>query len=159
MFGNHPQGHNLIAAALRIYHTGKMIIKRFNYINIVNGMDILQSHGQAFQACAGIDILIFQFHQFAGRFSAKLGKYEVPYFQVTIAIATNIAIRTVATRFFTHIIIYFRAGTAGTKSDFPKVVLFTHTLDPVSRHSNFFIPYFKSFVVFIVNTDPETIFR
>ena len=121
------------------------------------GRFVLEYGSKTFQTSTGIDVFVFQRSVSAVFVLVVLGKYQVPKFEETVAIATYSAIGFAAAAFFTQVDVDFRARTARTGADFPEV--FFHTDDAGRVNANIFSPDFESFVVFSVDGNPEFIYR
>ena len=116
-------------------------------IHVKNGIHILNNHSQSLQAHTGIDILLFQFCIISVSVVLELGKHVVPYFHITVAVASYRTVRFAAAVFLSAVIIDLGTGAAGTCAVLPEVILFSKTEDTFRRNADLFVPYFKRLVV------------
>lgn len=77
----------------------------------------------------------------------KLGKYIVPYLNITVALAAHRAVRAAAAVLFPSVIVYLGTGAAWTGAVLPEVVLFAELKNTFCRNPDFLIPDVKGLVI------------
>ena len=113
----------------------------------------MQHRSDPFQAGAGIDIFLGQRRIAAVIVAVKLGKDQIPDFEIAIAIAADCAIRFAAAAVLAQIDINLRTGTTGTGADFPEIIL--HPDNPFRGQTNILVPDFKCFIIVGIDGNPK----
>ena len=83
----------------------------------------LHNGGNTLQAHAGIDVLVLQVIVLAILSLVVLGKYIVPDFQITVAVAAYCTVRAAAASLLTQVNENLSIRTARARADFPEIVL------------------------------------
>ena len=96
----------------------------FNRINLKEVVNPLHYASKTFKSHTGVDVFLFKLGIITVAVVVKLGKYVVPNFHKTVAIAARLAIRRAAAVFFAAVKVNFGAGAARTGAVFPEVVGF-----------------------------------
>ena len=141
---------NVCLIIFSIFLTGNLaykITKRTDGIYVKNGIHILNNNRQSFKSHSCINIFILKCFIIAVSVIFKLGKYIVPHFNITVALAAYGTVRFAAAVFFTAVIINLRAWTAGACAVLPEVILFAKTENTLSRNTDLFVPDLKSLVI------------
>ena len=150
----------VIIVVLFIFFAGNLaykITQGADGIYIKDRIYILNNNCQTFQSHTCIDILLFQGCIVSVTIVLKLGKYIVPYFHITVAVAAYCTAWFTAAIFFSTIIVDFRTWTAWTCAVLPEVVFFSETEDSVSRDSDFFVPDIECFIILLINRRIKTV--
>ncbi len=114
---------------------------------------------QTFQTHSCINVLLFQCCIISVTIVLKLGKYIVPYFHVTVTVATNGTARFTTTVFLPTVIIDFRTWATGTCAVFPEIVFFAKFENSLSRDSDLFVPDVECFIIFQVYRRIKTVWH
>ena len=118
----------------------------------------LYDGGEPFEAHAGIDIFMGQRREVAGLVAVILHKDEVPYLQVTVAVAANGAGRLAAGELLSLVVNYLRAGAAGTyRSRRPEVVVRAEAEDALLRKADLLMPDVVGLVVVKIDGGVEPV--
>ena len=150
----------VIIVVLFIFFAGNLaykITQGADGIYIKDRIYILNNNCQTFQTHTCIDVLLFQGCIVSVTIVLKLGKYIVPYFHITVAVAAYCTAWFTAAIFFSTIIVDFRTWTAWTCAVLPEVVFFSETEDSVSRDSDFFVPDIECFIILLINRRIKTV--
>ena len=134
-----------------------MFDNRENQIGFKVGRFALQNGSKTFQTCAGINVFIGQRSVSAVVMLVILGKYQVPDFKESVAVAARFAVRFAAAAFFTHVDVDFAVRSARAAAGFPEVFFKAH--NAFIGHAHNIMPDFISFVVVRVNGYPKFIGR
>ena len=126
-------------------------------VNLKNIAYALHNARKTFKTHTGVDIRVRQTVVISVFVLVKLREYEVPEFNISVTFTADFAVGFSAAVFLTAVKIYFRAGSARALSDFPEIVLFAHTHNPVGRNADFFRPYVKGLVVVLINRNPKLV--
>ena len=86
-----------------------------------------------------------------------LGKYEIPDFQITIAVAADSTVRRAATALFAKIDVNLRVRATRTRADFPEVVI--EFYDMILRETWLGFPNFDCFIIIRINRYPKFVLR
>ena len=86
----------------------------------------------------------------------KLGKYVIPYLNITVAFTAYCTVRLSAAVFFSPIVINLRTGAAGACAVLPEVVFLSKAENLLCRNTNLFIPDTKSLIVIQIYRRIET---
>ena len=135
-------------------------------IDFIIRMHMLQHGRNALEAHAGIDARTRQRMHHALLVAVELHEYEVPDFNETVAIFFSAA-RRAAPDVRAMVIENFRTRTARAGiGHLPEIIgSVTRTLviadadDALNRHADFVLPDAVSFVIFMINSDGQLIFR
>ena len=125
-------------------------------INIKYGIHILYNNCQSFQPHAGINILLGKLCIVAVSIVIKLGKYVVPDFHKSVAVAAYLAVRLSAAVLDASVIVNFRTGAAGTCTMLPEVIAVTVFIpvksgNLLSGHADFLCPDIVCLIILTVN--------
>ena len=126
MVGCNAQRNVLLCVGF-IFNAGDiayMLHDIFYGINLKEVVNPLHYASKTFKSHTGVYIFLFKLGIIAVAVVVKLGKYVVPNFHKTVAIATRLAIRRAAAVFFAAVKVNFGAGAARTGAVFPEVVGF-----------------------------------
>ena len=148
-----------VFAVFHLCHFANFITNALNGINVKEGQYALHDAGNTLKTHTGINVGSCKFCICAVFLLFKLGKYQVPEFYITVTFAAYFAVRRAATVFRAAVKIKFRTRTARTGTDFPEVVLFSHTNDVAFVHTDVFGPDFFCFLVFFIDGNPDFVFR
>ena len=133
--------------------------------NTANGIDLkhvvhaLHDARKTLKTHAGIDVLLDKLGIIALAVVVELREDVVPDLHVAVAVAAGLAVRFAAAVFFAAVEIDFRAGTAGTRTVLPEVVLFAETDDMRFGNTDFVFPNIVGFVVLFIDRRPKQILR
>ena len=130
-----------------------------NGVNLEKVINALHYACKSFKAHTGIDVRVFHAFIVAFAVGIELGENKVPDFDETVAITSNGAVGASAAMFNAAVKINFGAGSAGTGTDFPEVILFSETENAVFGKADYVVPNIISLVVVLINGDVEFIFR
>ena len=154
--GNDLHGHFLIGIVVIAMAEGDDVFdNRENQIRFKVRFLLLDNRSQPFQAGACIDVFLSQRHVFAVFGAVKLGKYEVPDFQVAVAVTAYGAGRLAAAPFRSQVVENFAVRSAGAFADFPEVVFKFE--DAVVRQADHVVPVIISFVVVRINRNVQLV--
>ncbi|CDD02943.1 putative uncharacterized protein [Ruminococcus sp. CAG:382] len=120
--------------------------------------DILHDAGKTFKPHTGIDVRVGKPCVIAVAVSVKLSEHDVPDFNESVTGTAEFAVGLAATVFRTAIKMNLTVGSAGTCTDFPEVIFFTHAVYAVCGNA-YLAPYLKRFVVIFVNCYIESVLR
>ncbi len=161
MVGNHAD-RNIVFRVFAVFFVRNLADR---VENAANGIDLkhvvhaLHNASQTFKAHAGIDVLLGKLGIIALTVVVKLREYVVPDLHVAVTVAAGLAVRLAAAVFFAAVKIDFRAGTAGTGTMLPEVVLFAETDDMRFGNTDFVFPNIVGFVVLFIDRRPKQILR
>ena len=126
-------------------------------VNLKNIAYTLHNARKTLKTHTGVDIRVRQTVVISVFVLVKLREYKVPEFNISVTFTADLAVGFSAAVFFAAVKIYFRAGSARALSDFPEIVLFSHTHNSVGRNAHFFRPDVKSLVVVLINCNPKLV--
>ena len=141
-----------------IFHAGNFhnvlhyILNRINLKEVVN---VLRYASESFKAHTGIYIGMRKTRVIVVTVIFELSEYEVPKFDITVALAAYLAVGLAAAVLFAAVIIYFRARPARTRSVLPEVILLAETNHVRRVNAYILSPYIVSLVIFLINADIE----
>ena len=157
MVGCNAQGNVLLCVGF-IFNAGDiadMLHDIFYGINLKEVVNPLHYAGKTLKTHTGVDIFLFKLGIIAVAVVVKLGKYVVPNFHKTVAVAARLAIRRAAAVFFAAVKVNFGARTAGTGAVFPEVIGFTEANDTLCGNTYLLVPNFKSFLIVLIDRGPK----
>ncbi len=128
-------------------------------INKEHIINILHNAGQSIQPHASINIRVLHGRIMAMAVTVKLGKDNVPEFNVAVAVAADTTGRFAAAVFRAAVKVNLGARAAGTGTVFPEVVLFSKADNMVRRYADFFGPNIKRLVIVQINGNPQPVLR
>ena len=159
MVRNDLQGDILLRVAV-VFHAGNfrgVFHDGEHEVRLEVGRFALQYRSQAFQARAGIDVLMHQRRVRAVFVLVVLREDQVPQFQVPAAVAAGAAGRFAAAAFLAQVDVDFGARAAGAAADLPEVVL--QAYDMVIGHPDDIMPDLVGLVVLRVDRDIQFVRR
>ena len=124
-----------------------LVAQCLHRIHVENGIHFLYNDCQTLQTHSGIDIFLFQQLVMTLSVILKLGKYVVPYFHVTVAVAANRTARLAAAVFFTTVIVNLRTRSARSCTMLPEIVLFSKTENTVLCDADLIVPDIPRLIV------------
>ena len=154
MVGNDLQRHVAIGS-LAIFHTGQgrsFFDNREEKVGFKVVLFLLHDSGETFEASAGIDVFLRQRNAAAVFLLVELGKYQVPDFQETIAVAAHLVFR-IGAEFFALVVENFGVRAAGAFADFPEIIF--QRIDMTFRNAYQVVPVAIGFFIIRVNGDIE----
>ncbi len=89
------------------------VSERANGIHVKNGIYILNHRSKTLQSHAGIDVFLLKLRIIPLAVIVKLGKYVVPHFNISVAVAAYGTARLAAAVLLASVIVNLRAGAAG----------------------------------------------
>ena len=146
--------------ALAVVSTGQLadlMSDVHNGIDIKEGVNSLADDCQTLKTHAGVDILLLELGIVTLAVIIKLGEDVVPDFHVTVAVTADGAAGLAAAVLRAAVIVYLRAGAAGTCSVLPEVVLLAEAEDALSGDADLLVPDLKSLIVINVDGGIETV--
>ena len=159
MVGNNLQGY-VGLFILAVFYAGNLsgvFNNREDKVGFKVGRLALQYGSKAFKACAGINVFIGKRGVSTVFMLVILGKYQVPDFKETIAVAAGFAVRPAAAAFFAHINVQLAVRSARAAAGFPEV--FFKAYNAFIRHAYNIVPDFVCFVVSRMDGYPQFIGR
>ena len=112
------------------------------------GTHPLHDRGKPFQPHPRVDVLLGKRHQFSFFVPVVLHEDKIPYFQVAVAVAADLAVRLSAGKGGTLVVDDLGTGTAwADRPDGPEVVILAHPDDPFFREADNAVPDLESLVV------------
>ncbi len=88
------------------------VSERANGIHVKNGIYILNHRSKTLQSHAGIDVFLLKLRIIPLAVIVKLGKYVVPHFNISVAVAAYGTARLAAAVLLASVIVNLRAGAA-----------------------------------------------
>ena len=114
---------------------------------------------QTFQTHTGINILVFHFRVMAVAVAVKLAEYQVPDFNITVAVTAYMAIRLSASLFRTAVKVNLRTRAARTRAMLPEVVFSAQTNHVIFCNADLLRPHAIGFIVIFKDRDVQLICR
>ena len=153
MVGDNAQGYiSLITLAVVCTgYLGYLVSDVHDRINIKQRIYALADYRKALKAHAGVDILLRKLGVVAVAVVIELRKNVVPDFDISVAVAADSAVGLTAAVFRAAVIVYLRAGAAGTRAVFPEVILLAEAEYFLCRNADLVMPDAPCLV--IVNVD------
>ena len=90
---------------------------------------------------------MFHFSVVAVAVAVELAEYQIPYLNITVAVAANVAVRLAAALFRTTVEVDLRTRAARTGTVFPEVVLSAQTNHVVFCHTDLLRPHVIGLVI------------
>ena len=118
MVGDNTQG-DVLFLVLMILDAGylhNMLHDVLNRIDLKEVVNVLRYASESFKAHTGIYIGVRKTRVIVVTVIFELSEYEVPKFDITVALTAYLAVGLAAAVLFAAVIIYFRARSARTRS-------------------------------------------
>ena len=150
----------IIVVVFLIFFSGNLayqVTQCADSVYVKDRVYVLDNNCQTFQTHTCINVLLFQCCIISVTVILKLGKYVVPYFHVTVAVATYCTARFTASVFFSTVIVDFRTWTARASAMLPEVIFFSKTEYSFSRDSDLFVPDVECFIIFQIYRRVKTV--
>jgi len=165
MVGDNAQGDVLYGVSLVVNaDDGAYLLE-----DILNGVDLEQVVNVLHYACetlqthAGVDVLGLELGVVAVAVVVELGEYVVPDLDDTVAVADFLEVVLTdvveVAVLLAAVVVYLRAGAAGTASVLPEVISLAELDDTLARNSDLVSPDVSGFVVLLVDGDPQALRR
>ena len=155
MIRDHLQ-RNILLLVLAVGHPrylGSVLDDREKQIRLEIGLLVLQHGCQTLQTAACVDVLVHQRIVLPVLCPVILGEHQIPDFQIAVAVASHAAGRKAAAALFSQIDVDLRIRPAGSRPDFPEVVLHAH--DMILGESRLLQPDLLCLVILRIDGDPE----
>ena len=159
MVGDDTQG-DVHLMALAVVSTGQLADLMgdvHNGIDIKEGVNALADDCQTLKTHAGIDILLLKLGIVTFAVIIKLGEDVVPDFHVTVAVTADGAAGLAAAVLRAAVIVYLRAGAAGTCAVLPEVILLAEAEDTLGGDADLLVPNLKGLIVIDIDGGIETV--
>ena len=153
MIGDNAQGYvALIALAVVCAgYLGYLVSDVHDRIDVKQRVYALADDRETLKAHAGVDILLRKLGVVAVAIVIELRKNVVPDLDISVAVAADSAVGLTAAVFRAAVIVYLRAGAAGTCAVFPEVILLAEAEYFLCRNADLVMPDVPCLV--IVNVD------
>ena len=123
-----------------------------NGIHIKQAVHVLTNHSQTLQTHTGIDILLSKLSVIAVSVIVELGEHIVPDFHEAVAITAGAAVRLATAEFYTAVIMDLRAGTAGTGTVLPEIILLAKSGHALLRNTDDLGPDIPCLVIVFIDS-------
>ena len=159
MVGDDAQGdvHLMALAVVSAGQLADLMGDVHNGIDIKEGVNALADNCQTLKTHAGVDILLLELGIVTLAVIVELGENVVPDLHVTVAVTADGAAGLAAAILRAAVIVYLGAGTAGTCSVLPEVVLLAEAEDTLGGDADLLVPNLKGLVVINIDGRIETV--
>ena len=89
----------------------------------------------------------------------ELGEHVVPDLHKAVTVATRLTVGRAAAVLLAAVKINLRARTAGPRAVLPEVICLTEAHDTLRRNAYLLVPYFKGFLVVLIDRGPKKLTR
>ena len=128
-------------------------------INLKNIIHVLHNACKSFKSHTCINIWVIKRSIIVVTVIVKLSEHIIPKLCISVALTPGTAVGRTAAILFSSVIIYFTAGTAGTRTMFPEIILFTETYNMGGVNTILLSPNLVSLVVIFINCYIELVNR
>ena len=151
---------DILFGIFAVFYTGNtsgVFDNRIQEVGFKVGLLFLYNGSKSLQTAARIDVLMSQVLVGTIFLLVVLREYEVPDFEIPVAVTANSAVRRAAAAFFAQVDVDFGVRTAGARADFPEVIF--HLDDMILREARLGFPDFDGFIIIRINRNPEFVLR
>ena len=90
--------------------------------------------------------------------AVELSKHKIPHLNITVTVTAYFTVGSAAAFVLTSVEIYLRAGTAGARTMFPKVILFTKPYHMRGVNTSVLCPDLESLFIIFIDRNIELFF-
>ena len=116
-------------------------------VDVEQGRDVLTHAGKAFEAHAGVDVLLLEFGIIAVAVVIELGEDDVPDLDIAVTVAADGAAGLAAAVLLAAVIVNFRARAARAGAMLPEVILLAEAEDAVFGDADHVAPDGEGLVI------------